>query len=179
MPKRLPLYELTFDDVETYVQAIALVENPAIETNFIAFSKEAIQKFSFDEEKRELFGPAMIPDQNIYRVDKDGNGYNVFFSKETIRKISQSFFKRAYQANLNIEHTDKDADCFVFQSVIVDKQKGIAPMDLPDGSWVVGVKVENDATWREIKEGKRQGFSIEGFFEMNPTQFKKSKHFNN
>ncbi len=120
----------------------------------------------------EFFGPAMIPDQRIYRQDSDGKEYHVFFSKETIRKISQAFFREGFQAQVNIEHTETDADSYVFQSMIVDKSKGIAPMDLPDGSWVVGVKVLNSKTWKDIKEGKRKGFSVEGIFEMKPSAFK-------
>lgn len=166
MTKNLPVYELKIDDVESYVDFISIVEHPAIEKDFIAFSKEQPVHFNFNDEKMELIGAAMIPDQLIYRKNADGIEFQVFFTKETIRKVAQSFFKNGFQSNLNIEHSDVTADSYVFQSFIVDSEKAISFMDLPDGSWVVGVKVNNPNIWKEIKEGKRKGFSIEGFFSM-------------
>lgn len=172
MQKKLPVFKLEIDDTKSFVDAIALVEYPAIEVDFIAFSNEPeLKQYKFDDSKMELLGPALIPEQRIYRND-NGKEYHVFFSKETVRQIAQSFFKRGNQSQLNIEHTDKDADSYVFQSMIVDRTKGIAPMDLPDGAWVVGVKVLNADIWKDIKEGKRKGFSIEGIFEMIPSAFK-------
>lgn len=173
MLNTLPVYELLIDGNESFVDAIALVESPAIEKEFLAFNEQKQYQFSLDEEKMELLGAAMIPDQLIYRRNDDGFEYNVFFSKDTIRNISQSFFKAGFQSNMNIEHSAVNADSYVFQSMIVDSSKGINLMDLPDGSWVVGVKVLNEKVWQDIKEGKRKGFSIEGVFELERKQFDK------
>jgi hypothetical protein len=175
----LPVYELKIDEEkESFVEAIALVQSPAIESNFLAFSAE--QKdltFSLDEEKKELLGAVMIPNINIYRKREDGFEYNVFFTNDTIRKISQIFFKKGFQSNLNIEHTkEESADSYVFQSLIVDKSKGIQPLNLPDGSWVIGVKVNNESVWKDIKEGKRKGFSVEGVFELIKQDFSIQTH---
>ncbi len=170
----LPVYELKIDEEnDSFVEAIALVEKPAIESNFLAFSAE--QKnltFSLDDEKMELLGAVMIPNMNIYRQREDGFEYNVFFSPDTIRKISQVFFKKGFQSNMNLDHSNASADSYVFQSLIVDKEKGINPLDLADGSWVIGVKVNNEAVWKDIKEGKRKGFSVEGVFELIKHEFK-------
>lgn len=171
----LPVYELKIDDVETFVDAIALVESPAIEKEFLAFSNKLNVAFALNEEKMELLGAVMIPDQKIYRRNDSGFEYEVFFSKETIRKIAQSFSKKGYQSNLNIEHSGKSADSYVYQSMIVDKAMGIKPMGLPDGSWVVAVKVLNNDVWSEIKMGKHKGFSIEGFFELVESKFSKTE----
>lgn len=162
--KELPVYELSIDDNDAFVNFIALVENPAIEENFLAFSKQSKYEFAIDEEKHELLGAAIIPDKLIYRVDNKGNEFNVFFSANTIRNIAQAFFQNGYQSNLNIEHGDTSADSYVFQSMIVDKTKGISFKDYPDGSWIIGTKVMNDEVWKDIKDGKRKGFSIEGVF---------------
>ena len=40
---------------------------------------------------------------------------------------------------------------------------------MPEGTWMVSLKVEDDQLWQEIKAGKYKGFSIEGLFK-----FKKS-----
>jgi hypothetical protein len=130
MTKTLPTYELKIDDLESFVDAIALVENPAIVVGFLAFESQEKYAFALDEDQKELMGAAMIPDQMIFRKNEKGEEFNVFFSKDTIRQIAQSFFKRGFQSNMNIEHSKTNADSFIFQSMIVDKSKGICLMVL-------------------------------------------------
>ena len=166
-----PTYELTIDGTESFVDAIALVENPAIEKEFLAFTDTTPIKFSVDDDKMELLGAAMVPNQLIYRRNDDGFEYQVYFSKDTIRQISQSFFKGGFHTNMNIEHSATTADSYVFQSIIVDSSKGISVNDLPDGTWVVGVKVLNADVWKAIKSGKHKGFSVEGIFELIKRKF--------
>lgn len=166
----LPVYELKIDpNNDSFVDSIALVDAPAIESDFIAFSKQNERlSFSTNDEKKELIGAAMIPYMNIYRRDEDGKEYDVFFSADTIRQIAQVYFKKGFQSNLNLDHSATPAKSFVFQSYIVDTEKGMTSpkgLNLPDGSWVVGVKVEDDAVWSDIKAGKQRGFSIEGIFQ--------------
>lgn len=173
--EKYPVYELLIDEnAESFVDAIALVDSPAIESDFLAFSKEQSElKFQVNEEKMELLGAAMIPDQLIYREGPQG-GYNVFFKKQTIREIAQVYMKRGLQTNLNLDHTEADAKSFVFQSYIVDSSMGMASpknLDLVDGSWVVGVKVTDKQVWEEIKAGKRKGFSVEGLFQLIKSDF--------
>jgi len=170
MKKNLPVYELTINlDDDAIVSAISLVEEPAIESEFMAFGKQEYHQFNLNEDRMELIGAAMIPDQLIYRRDKQGNEFNVVFSKETIRQIAQQYFMLGFQHKTNIEHSTIPAKSFVFQSYIVDEKKGItAPkgVDAPDGSWIVGMKVTDQKVWNLVKEGKVKGFSIEGIFEM-------------
>lgn len=176
MTKNLPLYEITVDEnQEAFVDAIAFVDKPAIESNFLAFNEQKELSFAFDDEKKELLGAAMIPDLKIFRKDESGNGYEVFFSKETIRKTSQIFFSKGFQNNLNISHSATPANSYVFQSYIVDSDKGINPpkgIDVPDGAWIVGVKVEDEAIWNDVKSGKIKGFSVEGLFNLSPAKVK-------
>lgn len=167
----LPTYELKINpDNDSFVDAIALVDQPAIESNFIAFSKE--QKgltFNMDDQRMELLGAAMIPNMLIYRRDNNGNEYNVFFSSDTIRQIAQVFSKNSFQKNMNLEHTSVEAHSFVYQSYLVDSTKGMTSplnLNLPDGSWVVGVKVTDKNVWNDIKSGKLSGFSVEGLFQL-------------
>jgi len=173
---RLPVYELRInEDSDFVVDAIALVDEPAIESDFLAFAKmEKEVRFATDDSKMELLGAAMIPNMRIYRRDDEsGEEYEVYFTKETIRTISQVFFKKGFQMNLNLDHTETTAKSFVFQSFIVDQSKGInSPkgLNLPDGSWVIGVKVQDKNVWNSIKGGNQKGFSIEGMFEFFETQ---------
>ena len=176
MTKKLPLYEITVDEnEEAFVDAIAFVDKPAIESNFLAFSEQKELSFSLDNEKMELIGAAMIPNLKIFRKDESGNGYEVFFSKDTIRKTAQIFFSKGFQGNLNISHSATPANSYVFQSYIVDNEKGInspSSIDAPDGSWVIGVKVQDEAVWNDIKSGKVKGFSVEGLFNLTPAKIK-------
>lgn len=165
---KLPKYKLKINpDKGELVDFISLVEDPAIESNFLSFKKES-ERFSFNDERMELLGPALIPNKEIYRKGKDGFEFLVEFEKEEVRYIAQEFFKNGFQSNLNLDHSNKSAESFIFQSFIVDESKGVlAPkgIDAPDGSWIVGVKVNSKEVWSDIKAGKRKGFSIEGVFE--------------
>lgn len=179
MKNKLPLFELLIDDDETLVNAVSLVENPAIESDFIFFSKDSEQILFANNDKQEILGAALIPDTKIFRRDKSGYEYEVFFTKETVRKIAQKYFKEGFQHNLNLHHSSIPAHSFIFQSYITDKAKGIYPpkeIAVPDGSWIVGVKIENSDVWKKVKSGEVKGFSIEGVFDYDE-KFKANKSF--
>jgi hypothetical protein len=111
----------------------------------------------------------MVADSLIYRRDDQGE-YNVFFSADTIKQIALKFFKKDYQKNLNLFHDPSLSleGVTIFESFISDKARGILPMasfkDLPDGTWFISAKVENDAVWEKVKSGEVKGFSVEGIF---------------
>lgn len=169
--KKLPRYELKINvEADAMVSAISLVESPAIESNFLAFNKDYLyQQFAANEERMELIGAAMIPDQIIYRFDKSTKEeFEVFFTTQTIREIAMQYMKHGFQSNMNINHSSTPAKSYVFQSYLTDSEKGIsAPkgIDVPNGTWVVGVKVDDKDVWNDIKAGKTKGFSIEGLFD--------------
>lgn len=156
---------------DAVVEAIALVNSPAIEENFLAFADEKKQ-FKFSAERMELLGPAIIPDLKIYRYDPEHGEYDVVFSKEQVRRIAQVYMKRGYQSNVNIEHSMVPAGAYIFQFYVVDDyNQSPRGMDLPDGTLVVGMKVEDPETWQKIRNGELQGFSIEGVFKMLQVKF--------
>ena len=160
-----PLLRFTIDGEEDGVKIISLVEFPAVERNFIQLSKEV--KLSLNEEKKELLGVALIPDMPIYRRDKQGE-YYIVFSAESIRKIAIDFYKKLNVNMADVEHNHNiENGITYFQSMIVDKENGICPAafkDLPNGTWIVGCKVENDKVWEAVKSGEVKGFSIDGKF---------------
>lgn len=172
----LPIYELTLGDELDGVSLISIVTSPAIESNFLAFSDEK-KKYTFsDNEKHILFGAALIPDLPIYRVGQNGEDYYVLFGKDTIEKIAQRFFKEGNQSNISLFHEMPVEDCFIFESFITDPERGIAPkdLDLPTGSWVVGLKVENDEVWDLVKDTDLlRGFSVECY--MTPVRMSKEE----
>lgn len=128
------------------------------------------------EDKQELFGPVLIPDLPIYRNSEQMGEYEIIFKKEDIKQIAMNFMKSGYQNNINLDHGDKMADSYVFESFISDEMMpNPKPYeDLPLGTWFVRMKVEDPKVWQSIKEGKRTGFSIEGIFEYMVEEFEKS-----
>ena len=165
----MKLFELTIDDeFLDEVFAISLVQDPAIESNFVWFDKEKIQFQKIDTEKRIVVGPVLIPNKKIFRVDGEGNGYEVFFSPETVEKLAQGYLKKGYQSKSTIEHEKKIPGVTLVESWIktskLDKSNSYG-LNLPVGSWVGMFKIDNDKIWEEyVKSGEVKGFSIEGLF---------------
>ena len=166
MISNLPIYELMLDQDNDGVYCISLVDKPAIEQDFLVFdAQDELQFTKVDEEKHIVYGPAMIPDMLIYRKDQQGREYYVKFSKETIAQIAEKFHRDNCLFNISLEHEVDVNDCFVFTSYIIDRENGIDPVqfkNVADGTWIVGVKVENDKVWDMIKNTDLlRGFSVE------------------
>ena len=165
----MEIIELILDNEEAIgVEAISVVENPAIESDFVALSNQEIKLAEVDKEKRLLMGALLIPNKPIYRRNGD-NEYYVFFSKETILKASQIYLQKGNQSNSTLEHKSELKGLTLVESWIVedkDKDKtALYGLDAPVGSWVGSVKVDNDEVWNDyVKTGKVKGFSIEGYF---------------
>lgn len=186
MSMELPLYMLEISDDlndDAEVQFVSLVDRPAIQKNWNAFKNE--QKFQIiSEDKRIISGCAMLADTPIFRSDANFGDYYVAFSKDTITKIVQKYFKKGYQNNVNLMHDPNKAETGVtmFESFISDKSRGIEPMkgfeDAPDGSWFVSMLVENDEVWDKVKQGMVNGFSIEGIFNYAPLVSKEQQVMN-
>ena len=151
------------------VEAISIVEHPAIEENFVALSHQKEYHFkTIDTEKREIIGALLIPDKQIYRRDGDKE-YYVYFSKETIRKARELYAQRGYQNNATYEHREDVNGLTLVESWIIDDAKNdktnMYNMNLPEGSWVGTIKVNNPVIWEDfVKTGQVKGFSIEGYF---------------
>ena len=178
----LPFIEFKLTDDVEGLQAIALVDRPAIGVNYQAFET---QKFEvINEEQRIVMGAAMIPDLPIYRRDDSGEYYAIF-KKETIKALVQKYFKESKQGSFNEEHDQfKILDgVYVYQSFITDEKLGIsAPRgfeNIADGTWFIAAKVDNDEAWAKVKEdGLLKGFSVEGIFDLEPYKFKTMNKIN-
>jgi hypothetical protein len=259
MDKKLPLYEMMIGDTiegEEEVDFIALVEYPAIQKNFLAFSQQFVEpsqgeskedflprcieyvinegkeseqavaicsniweqnfaeiqvivckkcghswdyqeggkdpytchmcgadnskkesvgfnKFSIEStDQRIVTGALMVADLPIYRRDEDEE-YYVSFSAAEIKKIVQRFFKKGYQSKVNVEHSTPVDGVYMFESFIIDREKGIMPPkgfeDISNGSWFGSFKVDNEKIWNEVKAGTFKGFSVEGLFRYEKT----------
>jgi len=157
------------DSLFAGIDAISIVEHPAIEENFVALNQQKEYKLAeADTDKRLLTGALLVPNKTIYR--KDGNDeYYIYFTRETVRKASEMFLMNGYQNNSTFEHKLELSGLSLVESWIVEdevKDKSqIYDMDLPIGTWVGTMKVTNEEVWQDfVKTGKVKGFSIEGYF---------------
>lgn len=157
------------------VSCIGLVERPAIERNWQAFNANKQKlKFTVNEEKRIISGPAMIANLPIYRNDPQLGEYLVVFAAPQIRQIVEKFSAKGFLKNFNLFHdpNQKVDDVTIFNSFISDKSLGVLPLagfeDVEDGSWFLSVKINNDAVWQKVKSGEIKGFSVEGIFNYVP-----------
>ena len=163
------IVELILDEEqEIGIEAISVVENPAIEEDFIALKSQEFKLAEVDKEKRILMGALLIPNKPIYRRNGEDE-YYIYFSKDTVLKASQMYLMQGKQNNSTLEHQYQINGLSLVESWIVEDKvhdKSVKyGMDLPLGTWVGSVKVNNEQIWNEfVKTGKVKGFSIEGYF---------------
>ena len=164
------IIELIIDEENEFsgIEAISVVENPAIEEDFIALKEhKELRLAEVDKEKRILMGAALIPNKKIYRRSEDED-YYIFFSEETVKKASELFLMNGNQNNSTLEHKIDLQGMSVVESWIVEDEKKDKSakygFNLPIGTWMVSVKVNNDDVWNQVKAGEVKGFSIEGYF---------------
>jgi len=161
------IVELVLDEDQenTGIEAISIVDNPAIEADFIALKAEEVRLAEVSKEKRILMGALLIPNKPIYRMSEDGE-YYIYFSKETVEKASQMYLRNGNQNNATLEHQHQLQGLTLVESWIIedevhDKSKKYG-LNLPVGTWMGSMKVESDDVWADLK--KKGGFSIEGYF---------------
>ena len=163
----MDLIEMVIDGELEGIQAISLVEAPAIDENWVTLSEQLLFKAQ-DQERRIVMGPALIPDKPIYRR-KGEEEFHIFFSKETVRKSMELYFKNGRQNSATVEHEVGIASTTVVESWIVEGEQDKSKMygfDLPVGTWMVSMKIESEPIWDEwVKTGRLKGFSIEGYFK--------------
>lgn len=156
------------DEEEAGIDAISLVEHPAIEEDFIALKNERVEFKTIDEDKRIIIGLALIPNKPIYRRNDNGEEYYIYFSRKTVRQAAEGFLKKHKVHNATLEHQVKTDGVSVVESWIVeDVEKDKTAMyglNASVGSWAVVQRVDNDEVWADVKAGKYRGLSIEGYF---------------
>lgn len=179
MAKKIKKYKVGIDS-ETY--AISLVESPAIESDFVALAKEEEEKqqvFLESNEKHMVYGAALIPDKDIYRNNGEQEFY-INFTKESIERMSQDFMKEYRQYEVKTDHDDIANEVCVVESWLVsdsykDKSNALG-INVPEGTWMIGMKVNNIDTWERIKAGELKGFSVESMISLE--EFSKQNNDN-
>ena len=169
MAKKIKKYKVGCDS-ETY--AISMVEAPAIESDFVALAEQKEEKqqvFLESNERHMVYGAALIPEKDIYRNNGEQEFY-ISFTKESIEKMSQDFMKEYRQHEVKTDHEDVANEVCVVESWLVEdsyKDKANAlGINVPEGTWMVGMKVNNIETWERVKAGELKGFSVESMLTL-------------
>lgn len=168
----MKIIELILDEELEFngVDAISIVENPAIQSNFVALKDQEVRLAEVSKEKRILLGAVLIPNKPILR-GSSGEDYYIYFSKDTVEKASQMYLKQGNQANASLEHEYSLkgltlVESWIVQDEVHDKSRLYEnTKNVPVGTWMGSIRVDSDEVWKNyVKEGVVQGFSIEGYF---------------
>lgn len=167
MAKKIKKYKVGIDS-ETY--AISMVEAPAIESDFVALSKEEeVKVFLESDERHMVYGAALIPDKDIYRNNGEQEFY-ISFTKESIERMSQDFMKNYRQNEVTLDHEEMANDITITESWLVedpyrDKANALG-INVPKGTWMIGMKVNQIDVWERVKSGELKGFSVESMISL-------------
>lgn len=170
MAKKKKIYKVGIDS-ETY--AISLVESPAIEETLVALEEQKPIKIQLaDEEKYMVYSAVLVPDKPIYRRNEDGDEFYIEFTKESIEKMAQEYLMNYRQNEITLDHATMANDITLVESWIktdMYKDKSVAiglSEDLPIGTWIAGLKVNQIDAWNRIKTGELKGFSVESMISL-------------
>lgn len=172
MTELFEIIELILDENSYGVDALSLVENPAMESLFVTLSKEE-EEFKFkaiDKERRIVLGAVLIPNKMIFR-NQGGSKFYAYFTPETVRQTSEKYLMTSNQNNTSIEHEfalAKDGasvvETWIKEDMDNDKSN-LYGFKYPVGTWIASMKIHDDRVWDNfIKTGLVKGFSIEGQF---------------
>lgn len=180
MNKDLPLYDITLEDFAQGMYKISLVDKPAIEENFIYFSKTEVVEMFANDERKEVVGPIMIPNKEILRFSPENGYYYVRFTEETIREIMYNYSKKGLFNEFGIHHEYDTQDVVMLEVWMKesdnDKSKDYG-YDLPNGTVFVKAKIESDELFSAIKSGEVNGFSIEIQADIKPVNNEEMTEF--
>lgn len=170
----LPVYYPEFSEDDEGISKISLVKFPAFERNFQYYSDANI-KYSINEDKREVTGPVIIANTPVLRDNPPIGPHYMIWDEESIIEARDRFFRYKYTDKTNIHHETDVEGLYIVGSFIKDERFALKGFeDLPDGSWLVTYKVENDDVWQMIKSGDVKGFSMEvlhDFKEAGPNKY--------
>lgn len=177
--KDLPIYEITIEDNSTdAITAISLVNEGAIEVDFIHFNKQL--KFAIkDEEERIVYGPALIANKLIYRKDNNGNEFNVKFTTESVKNIAYSFSLDGKNNNVTLEHEINGNNIKMVETYLAKQDGEGGFTEAKKGDWFTAYKIADDGIWESVKDGTFNGFSIEIYPTLTKVELEKFAKKNN
>jgi hypothetical protein len=175
MNKKKKVVRYDVQDEIMGIQAVSLVDEPAIMVDFVYLSSnKPIKLAEVNKERRMVYGPILIPDMHILRIDQQtGEEYYITFTKECVMQAAHSILKKNLHHNHTIQHSFAVAGLSIVELWVKegDSDKSVhLGFDLPIGTAMAGVYIENDDVLEEVKAGNVKGFSIEGMFKETQEQ---------
>lgn len=174
----IPIYKATLDSEDTGMVVVSLVDAPAVDSEFLAFNKQELMKFSIqDEEQRMVLGVVMVPEKLIYRETADGLPFYIKYEADTIHKMAEKFFETRDVNAVDTDHSFQLVDgVTLVQAFFINREKGIDPKgfeDMPDDTLMFQYHIKNDEIWEGVKNGTWKGFSLAGTFDVVPVELSK------
>lgn len=179
--KKLKTYYVNPDD-ENICYRVSLVEDPAVESEFVYMSRQDGRKeyVSLEtDEKHMVYSATLIPDKPIYR-QMDGEEFNVVFTAAAIERMARNFMKAGFNHEWSLEHDGQSVsgltatECWIKTDLEKDKSVAIGlDPELPVGTWFLGLSVDNPDVWQAVKEGTWHGFSIEALIALDEVKLAK------
>lgn len=179
----LPIKKAVLDAETKGLKAVSLVQDPAIEIQWITFeSQKQIQLSIENEEKRIIFTPVLIPNQKIYR-NIQGEEFDLMFDEQTIFDVAMKWQKDNLNSSVDINHSQQliKGVTFFETFLLSDRVKAVNERfeKLPVGTWFLTGKVEDEETWQKIKSGELTGVSIDGLFKTEDVKMTSDEEMKN
>ena len=176
MKRKIKKYTVNPDD--SAVLAMSVVDEPAVESEFVYLSKQKVDKFVAleNKERHMIYGCALRPDFPIYRRDENEE-YYLEFSKEAVERLSRNFMVNGLQQNFTEAHKSEVDGITITESWIkadMEKDKSVAlglDNELPVGSWIIGAYCNNADVWEKVKNNTYNGFSVEAIVNVDELNF--------
>ena len=159
-------YKAKVLDDECGIQALSLVEHPAVLSKVERFAENDKIQYFKDDLKHNITGLIIPADRPIYR-NNGTEEYYIVFEKDTIVDFSTKMMKDGTMNFFNWEHSDdtiSGIECI--ELFIKDSERGITPAgfdDVEEGSLFGTFHISNDDVWDKIMDGS-YGISMECIF---------------
>ena len=165
------IYKAKIKTKENGLNILSMVETPAIEINYIKMEEEInhIKMEVLDEEKNIVIAPALVPDMLIPRVHK-GIKYYISFDKETIEQSLIKMSAEQKDQNVDVNHSEKLINGAIVMEKFITHPNRVTQVknfeNLPIGTLFFTAKVTDEKLMSDIKAGKINGWSIDGFYDL-------------
>ena len=165
------IYKAKIKTKENGLNILSMVETPAIEINYVKMEEEInhIKMEVLDEEKNIVIAPALVPDMLIPRVHK-GIKYYISFDKETIEQSLIKMSAEQKDQNVDVNHSEKLINGAIVMEKFITHPNRVTQVknfeNLPMGTLFFTAKVIDEKLMSDIKAGKINGWSIDGFYDL-------------
>lgn len=101
------------------------------------------------EYEQVVFAEVLIPETP--------NVYGDYWTRDAIREAAYMFAKTGYGIDIDHDNLDRTGQVYVVESFIARQNDP----DFIEGSWVIGMKIEDDTIWQAVLDGEINGYSYE------------------